>query len=130
MKWVLCRALGAAAVLAGLAACSSPQPDLPLPTVAAVDLGRYLGTWCEIALVPNPFQKQCVADTQARYRLQGDTIEVCNRRRQRDGKMSEVRGVAKPVVVVPMPSCGTAFFDRFTATTGCWRCPRTATGCW
>ena len=40
------------------------------------DLTRYAGAWYEIALLPNRFQKQCVADTQARYRLDGERVEV------------------------------------------------------
>ena len=95
--WAFYRGRVAAAALAGLVGCSSPPSGPPLPTVAAVDLGRYLGTWYEIAVVPNRFQKQCVADTQARYRLQGDGIEVFNRCRQSDGTVSEVTGVAQPV---------------------------------
>ena len=87
-----CVALIAAASLMG---CGSPPPATPLPTVAAVDLARYLGAWYEIALVPNRFQAQCVADTQARYRLDGADIEVFNRCRQADGSVSDATGVAK-----------------------------------
>ncbi len=103
----------AAATLAGLVACSSSPPGPPLPTVAAVDLGRYLGTWYEIAVVPNRFQKQCVADTQARYRLQGDDIEVFNRCRQSDGSVSEATGVAKPVAGSANAKLRVSFFRPF-----------------
>jgi apolipoprotein D and lipocalin family protein len=89
-----CVALIAAASLMG---CGSPPPATPLPTVAAVDLNRYLGVWYEIALVPNRFQAQCVADTQARYRIQGDDLEVFNRCRQPDGSVTDATGVAKVV---------------------------------
>ena len=69
----------------------------PLPTVAQVDLARYAGAWYEIALLPNRFQKQCVADTQARYRLDGDRVEVVNRCRLADGRVDDIKGRAKVV---------------------------------
>ena len=39
-----------------------------LPTVASVDLGRYAGTWYEIARLPMWFQRHCV-DSRAVYTL-------------------------------------------------------------
>ncbi|MDT9000172.1 lipocalin family protein [Paucibacter sp. APW11] len=69
----------------------------PLPTVATVDLARYAGAWYEIALLPNRFQKQCVADTQARYRLDGERVEVVNRCRLADGRIDRTAGHAKVV---------------------------------
>ena len=69
----------------------------PLPTVAEVDLTRYAGAWYEIALLPNRFQRQCVADTQARYRLQEGRVEVLNRCRRADGQVEDIRGHAKVV---------------------------------
>ena len=90
-------ALGAALVLAGLSACSASPPAAPLPTVAAVDLARYSGVWFEVAMLPNRFQAQCVADTQARYRSVAGDIEVINRCREADGKVSEAKGIAKVV---------------------------------
>ncbi len=87
--------------LAGLAlwCCGAPvqAADAPLPTVAQVDLARYAGAWYEIALLPNRFQKQCVADTQARYRLDGDRVEVLNRCRTADGTVDSAKGRAKVV---------------------------------
>lgn len=68
-----------------------------LPTVASVDLARYAGAWYEIALLPNRFQKQCVADTQARYRLDGERVEVINRCRKADGSVDDIKGRAKVV---------------------------------
>lgn len=79
--------------LAGLAAGA----DAPLPTVPQVDLARYVGRWYEIARLPNRFQRQCAADTQAQYRQDGHRIEVINRCRTADGVMDDVRGHAKVV---------------------------------
>lgn len=84
------------AALALVASLSHADPA-PLPTVPAVDLTRYAGAWYEIALLPNRFQKQCVADTQARYRLDGERVEVVNRCRQSDGSVDSVKGHAKVV---------------------------------
>jgi apolipoprotein D and lipocalin family protein len=87
------------ALLCLSAFASSPQAaePAPLPTVAAVDLQRYAGAWYEIALLPNRFQKQCVADTQARYRLDGNRVEVINRCRTASGEVDRTAGHAKTV---------------------------------
>lgn len=75
----------------------APAADATLPTVAQVDLARYAGAWYEIALLPNRFQKQCVADTQARYRLDGERVQVINRCRRADGRVDDIQGHAKVV---------------------------------
>ena len=82
-------AVGAAA----LAGCTT-APTTAMPTVANVDLARYSGAWYEIASLPNRFQAQCVADTQARYRPVGDDIEVVNRCRKADGSLADATGIA------------------------------------
>jgi apolipoprotein D and lipocalin family protein len=69
----------------------------PLPTVASVDVGGYMGAWYEIAMLPNRFQAQCVADTQARYRLDGNQIRVTNRCRNAKGEVETANGVAHAV---------------------------------
>lgn len=87
-----------AASLALAAALPAVAADpAPFPTVPQVDLARYAGAWYEIALLPNRFQKQCVADTQARYRLDGDRVEVINRCRMADGRVDDIKGRAKVV---------------------------------
>lgn len=90
MRSLLCLSL---ALLAGTAAAA----EAPLPTVASVDLSRYTGAWYEIARLPNRFQRQCVADTQARYRQDGNRVEVVNRCRTAEGKIDEAKGQAKIV---------------------------------
>lgn len=89
-------ALAGAALLA-LAACATGQPAPPLPTVASVDLAGYMGDWYEIARLPNDYQKACVADTQAHYALDGDTVKVVNRCRTESGAIDQVEGVAHAV---------------------------------
>jgi apolipoprotein D and lipocalin family protein len=67
-----------------------------LEVVASVDLQRYLGTWYEIATIPQRFQKGCVAVT-AEYSLRKDgDIQVVNtcRRGTLDGEVRRVCGKA------------------------------------
>jgi apolipoprotein D and lipocalin family protein len=67
-----------------LGACAAPPPEgPPVRTVASVDLQRYLGTWYEIARLPNSFQdggsRRCV-ETTATYTLRPDgQVGVTNR---------------------------------------------------
>ncbi|MDZ7856297.1 lipocalin family protein [Sphaerotilus sp.] len=105
-------ALGAAAALAVLAGCAT-APTTPLPTVASVDLARYAGAWYEVASLPNRFQKQCAADTQARYRQTGADIEVVNRCRTADGKVDDITGVAKVVEGSGNAKLRVSFFRPF-----------------
>ncbi len=84
----------------GMAACANRQ-TAPLPTVASVDLPGYMGAWYEITKLPNRFQAQCVADTQARYAIEGSgdgaRVRVINRCRTADGKVEEAKGIAYAV---------------------------------
>jgi apolipoprotein D and lipocalin family protein len=68
-----------------LVSCSSNTERLglpPLQTVPKVELSRYLGTWFEIASIPQSFQRGCTG-TQATYSLRSDgDIEVVNRCRK------------------------------------------------
>ncbi|MBS1198642.1 MAG: lipocalin [Proteobacteria bacterium] len=67
-----------------------------LTTIKALDVARYMGTWYEIAKYPNRFQKKCVGETRAEYRLEPDgTLQVINRCRQSSGEMQEAKGVAR-----------------------------------
>ena len=91
------------ACLLGLAGCASSTTDRlglpPLRTVPHVDLGRYVGTWYEIASFPQSFQRGCTATT-ATYTLRGDgDIDVLNRCRKGglDGEEKSARGRARVV---------------------------------
>ena len=106
------RLLVATAMLAALAGCGT-RPTAPLPTVASVDLARYAGAWYEVAMLPNAFQTQCAADTQARYRAQGDDIEVLNRCRKADGTVASAAGVAKVVAGSGNAKLRVSFFRPF-----------------
>jgi apolipoprotein D and lipocalin family protein len=69
-----------------------------LETVSQVDLNRYVGTWYEIARLPNWFQDQCAGNVTAEYqRLDDGNIAVVNRCLDEKGKIDEARGVARVV---------------------------------
>lgn len=85
----------------------------PLPTVASVDVPGYMGAWYEIAMLPNRFQAQCVADTQARYRLDGDQIRVTNRCRNARGEVETANGVAHAVDGSANAKLRVSFFRPF-----------------
>ena len=68
----------------------------PLEVVPSVDLSRYVGTWYEIARLPNSFQKKCIGDVTANYTLLDDsTVKVVNRCRKENGEMTEAEGKAR-----------------------------------
>ena len=82
-------------VAIGVHAQSTEKP--PLESVAQLDVRQYMGTWYQLALYPNRFQSQCVADTTANYRALSDgTVEVTNRCRNALGAMEEAVGLARP----------------------------------
>ena len=70
----------------------------PLATIGALDVPRYLGRWYEIAKYPNRFQRMCVADTSAEYKLEPDgRVQVTNRCRMENGEWNEAVGVARQI---------------------------------
>jgi apolipoprotein D and lipocalin family protein len=67
-----------------------------LEVVPSVDLTRYVGTWCEIARIPNTFQRKCIGEVSATYTLEDDgQIKVVNRCRKENGEFTEAEGRAK-----------------------------------
>ncbi len=47
-------------------------------TVAFVDLNRYSGLWYEVAAIPQIYQKQCIRNTTAEYKLSGIDLSITN----------------------------------------------------
>ena len=87
----------------------------PLPVVEQVDLDRYLGTWFEIARLPNRFEEGCEAIT-ATYTLRDDgTIGVLNRCRVGSPSGPEKRASGRARVVDPETGAKLAvsFFGPF-----------------
>jgi len=75
---------------------ANAEPMETLNTVPEVDLNRYVGTWYEIARLPNWFQKKCSGDVSATYTLQVDgSISVLNSCRGADGQLTQAEGSAK-----------------------------------
>ncbi len=67
-----------------------------LLTVNSVDLNKYIGTWYEIAKIPNSFQNKCARNTTATYILRNDgNIDVINKCIEADGSLDEAKGIAK-----------------------------------
>jgi apolipoprotein D and lipocalin family protein len=87
-------ALLAAALIAASASVAAQTPPAiePLPSL---DVPGYMGTWYQVALFPNRFQRQCVSDTTARYRQVGGGVDVVNRCRTADGSFVEAIGFAR-----------------------------------
>jgi apolipoprotein D and lipocalin family protein len=101
--------------LSTLSACNTAEraPGPPLPTVASVDVQRYLGTWTQQALIPNRFQAMCVSDTRATYARDGDGLSVLNQCRRADGQLEEAKGVAKIVEGSNNAKLRVSFFRPF-----------------
>lgn len=105
-----------AAVLMLCAPRAGARP--PPETVTAVDLARYAGTWHEIAAIPAFFQRHCVAETTARYRLLPEGgMEVDNQCRNQQGGVEQSVGRARVV-----PDSGNARLEvSFLKLFGDWR---------
>ena len=80
--------------LLAASACSTAHAASPLPTL---DVNAYMGTWYQLALYPNKFQTQCVANTRATYRLlEGGAVEVKNECTTAMGTRDVALGQARP----------------------------------
>ncbi|MEU1980626.1 lipocalin family protein [Nocardia sp. NPDC019395] len=89
----LVAALTTFGALAAGGAGAAPTGPAPVP---ALDLDRYLGTWNQLAAVPQPFNLECARDTRAEYTLdpQGN-VGVYNQCATWSGGRNEIRGTAK-----------------------------------
>lgn len=93
------RSLNALLLATALLAVPAAHAEAPpLQPIEQLDLERYLGLWHEVAKYPNRFQKQCVADTTAKYALREDgRVQVVNRCRTGDGSFDTAVGVGRLV---------------------------------
>jgi apolipoprotein D and lipocalin family protein len=105
-----------AAMIAGCAQTTTQRLGLPPPrTVERVDLGRYAGTWYEIASFPQRFQRGCTATT-ASYAIRPDgEIDVVNTCRlgSPEGKEKSARGRARVVDLATGARLEVSFFRPF-----------------
>ncbi|OZD85489.1 lipocalin [Rhodococcus sp. 05-339-2] len=71
--------LAAGALLTAAPAQAQPVGPLgsvglePLAPIPSLDVDRYLGTWNQVAAVPQPFNLICARDTQANYQMIDET---------------------------------------------------------
>ena len=83
------------ALVAGLLARKAKKP---LTTAPSVDLQRYIGTWYEIARLPEKHEKDCASDVTATYELTIDGgLRIINRCRRRDASVKRAIGRAEVV---------------------------------
>ncbi|AVH24646.1 lipocalin family protein [Nocardia cyriacigeorgica] len=89
--------IAAVAVLMAPPAGADPQPGplAPPRPVAELDVQRYLGTWRQLAAVPQIFNLSCARDTTAEYALteRGD-IAVRNSCVTWTGELNQIQGTA------------------------------------
>lgn len=70
----------------------------PVTTVTSGDLNQYLGTWYEIAAIPQFIERKCVGNTTAQYNLaENDLMSVLNTCDGSNGKSTAVHGRAEVV---------------------------------
>ena len=113
-KFIVLSAL-AAGFVAVLAGCStSNEANLaPMPVVDKVDVARFLGTWHQVAWIPNSFQGDCASDTKATYTLDGVDLRVLNQCKDAAGKTTEANGIAKIVEGSNNAKLRVSFFRPF-----------------
>ncbi len=84
--------------------------DLPVKTIASLDVPRYLGTWYEIAKFPNWFQRKCVSNTKAVYSIKSDgNLQVLNSCKQAEGDAAEAEGTARQIGAKDSPKLEVRF---------------------
>lgn len=90
----------AALCLVALAGCATfRDTSVPMASVAQLDLGRYGGTWYEIARLPVRFQDGCTATTATYAPLGPDRVSVLNTCRDGapNGPLRQISGTAQVV---------------------------------
>lgn len=79
--------------IAGSLAALFPPPLAPVPKL---DTARYLGSWYQLAAVPQPFNLNCARDTVATYgKIDDANISVDNTCVTYTGDVSGIRGNAR-----------------------------------
>jgi apolipoprotein D and lipocalin family protein len=84
--------------------------DVPVKTIPALDVQRYLGAWYEIAKYPNWFQRKCLSNTKAVYSARTDgTLKVLNSCVTAEGQVSEAEGTARQIGAKDSPKLEVRF---------------------
>jgi apolipoprotein D and lipocalin family protein len=108
--------VAALVALCGCAGTTTSRLRLPpLQTVAHVELGRYVGTWYEIASFPQRFQAGCTGTTATYAVRQDGDIDVLNRCRlgSLDGEEKSAKGRARLVDRATGAKLEVSFFRPF-----------------
>ena len=104
----------------------SPATAADVKPVEKLDIDRYLGTWVEIAAIPQFFQRKCVRDTRATYSLtEASLIRVENVCTRSDGGREIAEGRARRVAADVPAKLEVTFFElfgeyRFWVSGGYW----------
>ncbi len=97
-----------------LAALSAPVPAADVKPVGKIDLDSYLGTWVEIASIPQFFQRKCVRDTRATYSAaENSLIKVENVCTRGDGAREKAEGRARRVEAENPAKLEVTFLELF-----------------
>lgn len=81
--WIIIVVIASGAVCGGLG-CASVQSSHDIPVVKNFEPARYLGTWYEIARLPQWYERGIVR-ASATYTMDGDTLRITNRGFRDDG---------------------------------------------
>ncbi len=72
----------------------STATSITITPVDPFDKERYLGTWYEIARLPNLFEAKCQRNISTEYTLLGDKMQIINHCELADGTDHEAKGIA------------------------------------
>ncbi|HQX06658.1 MAG TPA: lipocalin family protein [Zoogloea sp.] len=105
------RKIVACGVLASIASFAS---GADVKAVETLDLDRYMGSWHEIAAIPQFFQRKCVRDTRATYAAaESSLIRVDNVCTREDGGRDRVEGRARRVDTSSQSKLQVSFIEVF-----------------
>lgn len=89
---------------------------MPVATIDALDVQRYMGTWHEIAKFPNWFQRKCAGQTRAQYSaLPNGDVQVFNSCTTAEAKTMDATGLAKQVGGANSPKLKVRFAPEWLA---------------
>jgi apolipoprotein D and lipocalin family protein len=73
------------------------QQTPSVKAISQIDISQYMGSWYEIAKLPNWFQRNCTQNTKATYQLINPAqIQVLNQCQTANGEIIQALGMARP----------------------------------
>ncbi len=86
-----------ALIIVTTSACANTDKNYAaLDSVPTIDVSRYMGTWYEVARLPNSFQTMCESNVSATYAQKPNgKLSVINTCKKSDGNMTSVEGEAR-----------------------------------